>query len=149
MKGDDLRPEDHIVRYVRPKSLRQDCTADGSAFLLRPDRPDEVGLSVHWLEVLSHNKVQQLAKVRQLNRLKRNDNGRFAELNVGEVIARVSQEFHPPKIVEDPLDPNNGYVADLSHALVLGLPPGDSDEAILIGDLIAECVSAMHLANDK
>ena len=35
---------------------------------------------------------------------------------------------------------------DPSHSQITGLPPGDSDQALLVGDLIAECVTEMHPA---
>ena len=148
MKGDDLPPEDHIVRYVKPRSIRQDKTVDGSAFLRRQARPDEVGLSAHWLEILGLSTEQQLAAVRQLNRLKRNNNGRFAEMIVGEVLRNVSRKLDTLRIVEDPLDANDEFDADPSHAQIIGVPPADAHEALMIGDLIAECVVDMHLAND-
>ncbi len=42
--------------------------------------------------------------------------------------------------------PTDDFPADPSHAEVLGLPPGDSDQAQLVGDLISRCVTDMHPA---
>ena len=53
MKGDDLLADDHIVRYVKPNMIQEDGTPDGSGFRLRPERPDEPGLSINWLEALA------------------------------------------------------------------------------------------------
>ena len=148
MKGDNLPPESHIVRYAKPTSIRQDRTVDGSAFLRRIDRLDEIGLSAHRLENLGFNTEQQLAAVRRLNRLKRSNNGRFAEMIVGNILRQVSQELDTVRIIEDPLDANDDFEADPSHSQIIGLPPGDTDEALMIGDLIAECVIDTHLARN-
>jgi hypothetical protein len=43
-------------------------------------------------------------------------------------------------IIEAPLAPTDEFEADPSHAEIIGLPPGESDEAMLVGDLIADCV---------
>ena len=72
--------------------------------------------------------------------------GRFAEMNVGTVLWEVSTELDTLRIVHDPLDAERGFEADPSHAQITGLPPGDSDDALLVGDLMADCVSDMHPA---
>lgn len=38
------------------------------------------------------------------------------------------------------------YDEDPSHAEIIGLPQGDSDQSALIGGLIAECVIGIHPA---
>ena len=146
MKRDNLPAEDHIVRYVKPSMIQDDGTADGSDFRLRPTRPDETGLSVNWLEAFAPGKTHQLDEVRRLCRVKRNPNGRFAELNVGTVMSKVSSELETLRIVHDPLVEEGLFDADPSHAEMYGLPSGDSDQAMLIGDLIAECIIDMHPA---
>jgi hypothetical protein len=70
-------------------------------------------------------------------------NGRFAELSVGTVTAHVAEELATVRVIHDPLAPDGDHPADDSHAEITSLPPGDSDEALLIGDMIAECVTAM------
>lgn len=146
MKGDDLPAADHIVRYVKPSMVEEDGTANGGEFRLRPNRPDETGLSVNWLEAFDPDKDHQLAEVRRLYRLDVRKKGRFAEMNIGAVREKVAQELDTLRIVHDPLEAEGDHEADPSHAEIEGLPPGDSDQAMLIGDLIAECVTAMHPA---
>jgi len=146
MKGDELPAADHIVRYVKPSMIEEDGTANGGEFRLRPNRPDETGLSVNWLEAFAPHKEHQLAEVRRLYRLDVKRTGRFAEMNIGAVRAKVAQELDTLRIVHDPLDAEGKHEADPSHAEIEGLPPGDSDQAMLIGDLIAEAVIAMHPA---
>jgi len=141
MTGDNLPDDHHIVRYVRP-SLVEDETVDGSAFLLRPG---ENGLSVNWLEIFGvSDENSQLSEVRRLLRLEPAKNGRFAKLNVGETKRYVSESVEELgtelEIIEAPLPPSDGFEADPSHAEIIGLPPGESDEAMLIGDLIADCI---------
>ncbi len=146
MKGDDLPADDHIVRYVKPSMIEEDGTANGADFRLRPDRPDETGVSVNWLEAFDPDKAHQLAEVRRLYRLTVRKSGRFAEMNIGAVRAKVAQELATLRVVHDPLEAEGDYEADSSHAEITGLPPGESPEADMIGDLIAECVIDMHPA---
>lgn len=149
MKGDDLPAADHIVRYVKPSMIEEDGTANGAEFRLRPHRPDETGVSVNWLEAFDPDKVHQLTEVRRLFRLEVKNRGRFAELNVGAVREKVAEELETLRIVHDPLEPENEFEADPSHAEIAGLPPGDSDQAMMIGDMIAECVITMHPATEE
>ena len=146
MKRDDLPAGDQIVRYVKPSMIQEDGTADGSDFRLRSARPDETGLSVNWLEAFEPGKVHQLGEVRRLYRLHLRPNGRFAEMNVGTVIREVAKELDTLRIIHDPLEATEGFDANPSHAEIIGLPPGDSDQAVLVGDLIAEYVIDMHPA---
>lgn len=146
MNRENLPSGDHIVRYVKPSMIQEDGSADGSNFLLRSAMPGETGLSVNWLEVLGQGKVYQLDEVRRLCRLQLKSNGRFAEMNVGTVLRQVAEELDSLHIIHDPLDAEEEFDADPSHAEIVGLPPGDSDHAVLVGDLIAECVIAMHPA---
>ncbi len=151
MKGDDLPPEDHIVRYVKPSMIQENGVADGSDFRLRPARPDEKGLSVNWLEVFGSGKAHQFNEVRRLcsSRMSLSQNGRFAELNVGTLLRVVSEELDTLRIIHDPLEAEQNYEADPSHSEVSGLPPGESEQAMLVGDLIAECVVNLHpIASD-
>ena len=146
MKGDSLPAGDQIVRYVKPSMIQDDGTADGSDFRLRPSMPGDTGLSVNWLEVFGQGKSHQMNEVRRLCRLRLRPNGRFAEMNVGTVMRRVAEELDSLRIIHDPLDAEENFYADPSHAEIIGLPPGHSDHAVLVGDLIAECVIAMYPA---
>jgi hypothetical protein len=147
MIGDDLPDDDHIVRYVKPTSIREDGAVDGSEFRLRPNRPDDTGVSVQWLEFYRDlTKSDQLAKVRSAIQLTLGKKGRFAELNIGAVKRHVSEELEALRIVHWPLDATARFSDDPSHAEITGLPPGDSDQAALIGDMIAQCILQTHPA---
>ena len=146
MKRDDLPAGDQIVRYVKPSMIQEDGTADGSDFRLRSSKPDETGLSVNWLEAFEPGKVHQLNEVRRLCRLRLRPSGRFAEMNVGTVLREVTKELDTLRIVRDPLEAEKDFDADPSHAEIIGLPPCDSDQAVLVGDLIADCIIDMHPA---
>ena len=146
MKREDLPAGDQIVRYVKPSMIQEDGTPDGSDFRLRSTKPDETGLSVNWLGAFEPGKTHQLEEVRRLFRLRMRPNGRFAELNVGTILREVAKELDTLRIVHDQLEANDDFDADPSHAEIVGLPPGDSDYAVLVGDLIAECVIDMHPA---
>ena len=146
MKRENLLAGDQIVRYVKSSMIQEDGTADGSDFRLRSARPDETGLSVNWLEAFEPGKVHQLNEVRRLCRLHLRPNGRFAEMNVGTIISEVAMELDTLRIIHDPLEATKSFDADPSHAEITGLPPGDSDQAVLVGDLIVECIIDMHPA---
>lgn len=146
MKGDSLPVDDQIVRYLKPSMIQEDGAADGSDFRLRSATSGETGLSVNWLEIFGQRKAHQMDEVRRLCRLRLRPNGRFAEMNVGTVICQVADELDSLRIIHDPLDADENFEADPSHAEIIGLPPGDSDHAVLVGDMIAECVIAMHPA---
>ena len=143
MISDQIPDEHHVVRYVKP-TLVEDEVVDGSAFVLRQD---EATLSVNWLEAFEgDDQEHQLSEVRRLFRLQLARNGRFAKLNVGETKRHVLESAEETGaaagigIAAAPLNPIDEFEADPSHAEVTGLPPHDSDEALFIGDLIAECV---------
>ncbi len=143
MRGDELPEEDRIVRYLSATMIDDDGSADGAGFCLRRG---ETGLSVNWLDVLASEGADPLNEVRRLSRLRLRRSGRFAELGVGDVLRAVTEELDTLRIVHDPLEAAEGFAADPSHSQITGLPPVDTDEAMLVGDMIAECVTAMHPA---
>ncbi len=146
MKEDDLPAEDNVVRYVRPRLVLDDGSIEGSAFKLRPN--DE-GLSVNWLECFEGAKKDQVVAARRRIRLSMSPNGRLAELNVGYVTQQVCREQIALRFVHAPLDATEQHEADPSHSLILGLPPEHEEEADLIADMIAECVSVVHHTTDQ
>lgn len=136
----DLPDESHVVRYAAARHIHDDGSVDGYIFRLRPQ---ESGLSVNWLEYFSQlAKPQQLEQVRQLSRLNLRRNGRFAELSVD--LAR--RELPDLAFRHRPLEATAQYPADPSHSEIIGLPPGDSPQAALIGDMIAALVQNLHPA---
>ena len=144
MTGTDLPDDDHVVRYAKPTTVREDGSVDGSAFRLRPS---DKGLSVNWLDYYQRlNKSQQLDKVRRSSRLVMRRNGRLAELNIGVTKRHVHASLKSLRFIHAPLAAEGDYQPDPSHSEIRGLPPGDSPEAALIGDMIAECVQTIHPA---
>lgn len=147
MTGKDLPDDDHVVRYVKPTSVRSDGKIAGSAFCLRAQRPDDTGLSVNWLECFrGRTKDQQVAEVRRLSRLKMRERGRLAELNIESTLQYLRDELDSLRFVHEPLVAEDDYDADPSHAELVGLPPADSPQAELIGDMIAQTISAIFPA---
>ncbi|MDE0304965.1 MAG: hypothetical protein OXI87_08790 [Albidovulum sp.] len=67
-------------------------------------------------------------------------------MNVGRVKCKVAEELDTLRIVSDPLGDEGEFEADPSHAAIMGLPQADSPEGDMIGDMIAECFTAMHPA---
>lgn len=144
MSSNDLPDDDHVVRYAKPTSIRTDGKVTGAAFCLRSG---ETGLSVNWLECYSdHSKDEQLSQVRRLYRLGISKNGRLAELNIGTTKRCVSSELEGIRFVHKPLPEDDTHEADPSHSEVTGLPQGNSPEAELIGDMIAQSITAVHPA---
>ena len=102
---------------------------------------------MNWLEYfVGQTKRQQLAEIRRVIRLTLGRNGLFAELNVGATREYIGDMLDELRFVHSPLDPEDGFEADPSHSEVLGLPPRDTPEAELIGDMIAERVTEVHAA---
>ena len=145
MSDSHLPNDSHVVRYVRP-GLVDGEAVEGSAFIRR--NRDRRGLSVNWLEAFGADigDEVQLQHVRNLFRLELSRNGRFAKLRVGDTKKFVSAGAEEAGIslvlgmVDAPLPARDKFEADPSHAEITGVPPPDSDEAIVIGDLIAECI---------
>jgi len=146
MKDEALSPDDHIVRYVGRSLIRDDGSVLGEAFRLRPNRPEETGLSVNWLEIFGLDRQHQLAEVRRLFRMQRGTAGRFAEMNVGRVLESLAEELESAGVIHKPLPREGIHEPDPSHAEIVGLPQADTLRAALIGDLIAECVTELHPA---
>ena len=136
----EVPENDHIARHVKA-TLVHDGRVDGGAFLRRSG---EASLSVNWLEILANHRDSQLAELRRLSRLRLTRGARFATLRVGDIERRVAETALglgvSVGVSSDPLPATENYRADPSHAAVTGLPEGHTDEAMLIGDLIAECV---------
>ena len=140
MTGDDLPDDDHVVRYVKPSQFDEDEGVDGSAFQLRQN---ESRLSVNWLEYFDAlAKLEQLDEIRRLSRMEIRKNGRFAQLNVGRTKQHLQDQLSDIRFVHKPLNAAGNYEADPSHSEILGLPDYPDEE--LIGDMIAECVDAVH-----
>lgn len=132
---------DHVVRYVKPSSIA-DGKVRGSAFLLRDQ---ENTLSVNWMEIFSMDEDAQVEAVRKVVRLRLARNGRFAELQVGEVRRRLAGTIEIT-VLHRPLDADAGFPADPSHAEIAGLPARVSQIAEEVGDVIARCVRRLHPA---
>lgn len=144
MTDSALPDADHVVRYARFIDILDDGTLNCSAFQLRKT---ESGLSVNWLECFSDKtKLQQLDEVRRLARLTMKRSGRLAELNVGITRKNVGRLLEELRFIHMPLDADENFEADPSHSEIVGLPPKDSPEADMIGDLIAKCVIEVHPA---
>ncbi len=74
------------------------------------------------------------------------ERGRLAELNIGKTKQYVLSELEALRFIHMPLLAADDYVADPAHSEIDGLPPGDSPHTELIGDLIAQTVSAVYPA---
>ena len=145
MKGTGIQEDQRIVRYVRPRLVHStghadpEAFADPGAFVLRTlhDGTPEAGLSVNWLDAFPGGTESQLKNVTLRLRLKVTGNGRFAEFVVGDLATLLAAENVDSSVVHDPLEAEDDYPEDPSHALVLGLPPPSTDRATEIGAQLA------------
>ena len=89
MKGREIREDQRVARYVRPRLVHSTGHADPEAFVLRTsdDGTPEDGLSVNWLDAFPGGTRSQLKEVTRCLRLKVTRNGRFAEFVVGGLTA--------------------------------------------------------------
>jgi hypothetical protein len=137
MKGDQIPNEHHVAHLCKKQHLLDDHSGgvSAAAFIFRAE--DNDGLSCNWLEHTSGTRAEQLARVRELMRLKRRSSNRLAVINCGESRAAVRDGFGVDlSIIEDPLPADEKYAtSDPSHALIEP-PPGE------LRDFIAASLSA-------
>ena len=134
----------NILRYVRRRKILESGRPDGSAFTLGSD---EQALSVNWLDYFPGvPKATQVERVREVIQLRLGPNDLLAECNVGAVKQTGALRYHTLSFIHSPSLPLGIYGPDPSHTLVYGLPSTDADEAALVGDMIALCVTEMHPA---
>ena len=139
----NLPNHDHITHYVRPSKVLDDDSVDGSAF--RENALDDDGLSVNWLEYFAcESESGRLHTVALKIQQDTSRNGRFAEMNVGEVVERLAKRKHLSNVKHDPQGARNGHGPDPSHSLIQGLPNQDPEEIKIVADAIADCVRAVH-----
>ena len=147
MTNTELPDSDSVVLYAKPNQILDDQLGqvDGSVFVWN-GRGE--GLSVNWLEYLRDlSRAQQIAEIRRLIHLRMRPTGRLAELNVGTVLERISDELDESRFVHRPSPPSPPRYPheDPTHCELVGLPgPDDPVFAAEIGELIAECVSKIH-----
>lgn len=135
MTSNELLDDNIVVRYAKPSLINEDRIT-GGVFVLRPR---ELGLSVNWLDFFEEcSKEQQLDRVRETSQMELSRNGRLAELNVGMTKTHLVGELESISFEHKPCDD------DPSHSEIFGLPVGETPEAELIGDMIAQTVTAVY-----
>ena len=132
-----------MVRYVGLRKLRDNGRPDADAFRLRQE---ESGLSVNLLDSDSYpTKEQQIAAVQRVAHYNIGAQGRFAELNVGQLMERLASELPEVSIVHSPVPASDRFpYDDPTHCQIMGLPQRDSPESQRIGEIIARCVAQLH-----
>ena len=136
MRGDPLPEQDHVSRYCRPTSLGEDGQPNGTALMPRGDEC----LSVNWLEYFDlPDQEAQIAQVRQVIGIGVAAKGKFAVLNVGEVIDYVRENDPDNRVLDILHEPEEN---DPSHSGICGY----SHDDYLVGDLIAEIVRGTYPA---
>ena len=139
MKGDSVPGPDHILRYVGGRNIERD-EINGAAFLCKSG---EQSPSVNWLEFFDGDIENRVDQVRKRSRLNYGATACLARINVGQVryhLAERSDDHLCIDVVQDPLEADDQWPDDPSHALMRGTPKIDDPRAEMIGDLIAQCV---------
>ena len=139
----NLPDHDHVAHYVRPSKILDDGSIDGSVF--RESALDDDGISVNWLEYfIDKDKSERLRAVALSIQQDIRYTGRFAEMNVEDVVECINARNCLGSVKHDPQDARNGHGPDPSHCLIQGLPTQDSEENKRAADAIADCVRAVH-----
>ena len=100
-------------------------------------------LSCNWLEYYEGSLSEQIQQVRNTTHLTYGATGRLVRLNVGKVIQEVAvgtKGSREVSIIHDPLDQENGRVANPSHALMTNVPDENDPQGELIRDIISNCI---------
>lgn len=131
-----LGADQNIVRYCKPGTVSSDKSrVSGEAFRLRNG---ELDLSVYCLGLINADSIEEKIKdIVENTDYAYKRNGRFAELNVGNLISAVMSEFqHELSVIND----SKGHD---SHCGIFGLTFDDG----LIAEYIAEeVVEKLHAA---
>ena len=139
----NLPDHDHVAHYVRPSKILDDGSIDGSVF--RESALDDDGISVNWLEYfIDKDKSERLRAVALSIQQDIRYTGRFAEMNVEDVVECLNARNCLGSVKHDPQDARNGHGPDQSHCLIQGLPTQDSEENKRAADAIADCVRSVH-----
>ncbi len=145
MTGDPVPEEDHVLRYVGGSHVDRDEEGNpvvtGGGFIARPR--DDNKPSYNWLECLDGTLEERVQQVRNAARISYGAKARLAKLNVGRVMQHVRDNTDDDRtvtVVQDPLEAEDGYPSDPSHALMTNVPDENDPEGERVGDLIAECV---------
>lgn len=154
MKGKLVPLHDHVVRYISLKHL--DSSPDGSLRVMRSGfvpRPTELGkVSCHWLEIFGDVEDESIQRIREVSRLRLRKSGKFAMLNVGEMLVSVSRcvdSCSDLSVLSDPLDRDENWPPDPSHAVISNVPDEKDPQCDAVGDAIAITVLKLHPAVNK
>lgn len=139
MKGQNLPPDDRVVRVVQFKKLRRDEYDNvlGISHVAFERRPDEEGLSVTWLEYFAGDHSEMLTAAVQALRaseFKPSPKSGFAVGQVGAIKATCLEHGAKIRIIHVPTDDNK------AHAEVRQLP---SDNIALLEALAAKSWSEL------
>lgn len=145
MTGDSVPDDEHVLRYIGGRHVDQDEDSEpvitGGGFIARPK--DDNKPSYNWLECFDGTLEDRVQQVRAAARINYGAKAKLVRLNVGQVRQHVSENTDNARavtVIHDPLNPQDDYPADPSHALMTNVPDDNDPEGELVGDLIAQCV---------
>ncbi|MCY4149943.1 MAG: hypothetical protein OXF73_11480 [Gammaproteobacteria bacterium] len=134
MKGDPLPYQDNVVRYVGGSKLD-----DG---IVLPEAFNDTLISVNWLEFKAGGKVEQVARVRKVLRLKVGKTAVLAELNVASI------RDLDLDVLENPLKATNEWPSAPCHAEIVGTPT-NLTKKMLIFEQAADIVTTVYPAYEE
>lgn len=143
-----------VVRYAGPshviRSNSKEKIKASAFFRMKPNPTNESSPpiiddpSFNRLENSNTSKEEQLARARKFIKLELKENGRIAELCVGETMNAISRAVdirkYGIKFVSAP------RLHNPLHCEIVGLPPPKSCDEDLFADIIAETVMDIHPA---
>ena len=149
MTDKEIPDPDNVVLYAKPSQIvdAQLAQVNGSAFVWNGRGS---GLSANWLEYFVYlSKEGQIDKIIELIHRDMRPTGGLAELNVGNVLECISEELDEPRFFHKPSppDPPRHPKKDPTHCELVGVPTSTSEDRVMaaeIGEMIAECVTAVH-----
>ncbi|CAN0119584.1 unnamed protein product, partial [Phaeothamnion confervicola] len=135
----EIPDADHVLRYIGKKHV-DNGVVNGTGFL---SRPAEDSPSVNWMERFDLPLENQVKCVADRRRIRYEKRARLVRLNVGatkDYVRSQSPIAIELSFVSDPLEAENGRPADISHALIRGVPTVETPEGEAVKDLFSHCI---------
>ena len=144
MKGDDLPPEDHVLRHCSSRLLKiDDDSRDILGVFPFAFEPDADGISVTWVEFFAGSPSERLAAAREALGRRRalRRTHRLAKLNVGDVLSAGKAVGVATRVVHDPIEAPPDK-ENLAHSLIVGVTADQHELMNRIANLVISLEAA-------
>ncbi len=146
MKGDDLPPEDHVLRHCSSRLLKIDHdSGDVLGVFWFAFEPDGEGISVTWVEYFRGSTAERLVAAREAiaRTRKLRTNHRLAKLNVGNALEAGRAIGVPTRVVHDP---DQGPPENVNPAHSIIIMKGESAHLSDLQNRLANLVISLEAA---